>query len=138
MPLSFPPGAVPANLPAEIRLQIVTLPAQPPDGDRWLRQIKRAILLSAAVALLPCAALAQLTDHRITERTQACDRPDMVHASVENLKRGVFSLGCDPVPSGREVRLIQHRGDVSQVVFCTSDGCLRRWLLTSVLGPTGI
>jgi hypothetical protein len=123
MPLSCPPGAVLANISADVRLQIGTPSAQPPDGDRWLRQIKRAILLSAAVALLPCAALAQLTDHRISELTQACDRSDMVHASVENLKRGVFSLGCVPVPSGREVRLIQRRGDVSQVDFCTSDGC---------------
>src|SRR5947207_15268989 len=40
MPLSFPPGAVPANLPADIRLQIVTPCAQPPDGDGWLNEIK--------------------------------------------------------------------------------------------------
>ena len=139
MPLSFPSGAVPASLPADIRLQIVSPCARPPDGDGWLHEIKRAILLNVAVAL-PCAAQAQVADHRITELTQACDRSDMVHASIENLKRGVrvFSLGCAPVPSGREVKLIQRKGDVSQIDFCSSDGCLRRWVLTSVLGPTGI
>jgi len=36
------------------------------------------------------------------------------------------------------VRLITHEGDVAQVFFCTVDGCLRRWLLMSVLGPNGI
>jgi bifunctional non-homologous end joining protein LigD len=40
MPLNFPPGAVPANLPADIRLQIVTPCAQPPDGVGWLHEIK--------------------------------------------------------------------------------------------------
>src|SRR5437764_9119520 len=40
MPRSFPPGAVPANLPANIRLQIVSPCAQPPDGDGWLHEIK--------------------------------------------------------------------------------------------------
>ena len=55
-------------------------------------------------------------------------------------KRGVgaFGIGCTPVPEGREVRLIQCKGDVAQVDFCTVDGCLRRWVLTSVLGPEGI
>ena len=39
-------------------------------------------------------------------------------------KRGVgaFGIGCTPVPEGREVRLIQCKGDVAQVDFCTVDG----------------
>lgn len=32
--------SVPADLPPEIRLQIVTSCAEPPDGDRWLHEIK--------------------------------------------------------------------------------------------------
>ena len=79
-------------------------------------------------------------DYRITEATQACERLDMVHTSLENAKRGIggFSLGCTSVPKGTDVRLIARKGDVAQVDFCTIDGCLRRWVLTSVLGPNGI
>ena len=101
--------------------------------------MRRTILLVAT--LLPCTALAQPADYRITEFTQACERWDMVHASVENAKAkrgaGAFNIGCAPLPEGREVRLIQ-QGDVAQVDFCTVDGCLRRWVLASVLGPEGI
>ena len=101
--------------------------------------MKRAIFLAAAV-VLPCTAIAQPADYRITELTPACDRWDMVRGSVENLKHGgrTLSLGCAPVPNGYEVSLIQRNGDVSQVDFCTSEGCLRRWVLTSVLGPNGV
>jgi len=42
------------------------------------------------------------------------------------------------VPKGTDVRLIARKGDVAQVDFCTIEGCLRRWVLTSVLGPNGI
>ena len=100
--------------------------------------MRRTILFIAT--LVPCTALAQPADYRITEFTQACERWDMVHASVENAKgkRSAFSIGCTPVPEGREVRLIQRKGDVAQVDFCAVDGCRRRWVLTSVLGPEGI
>ena len=41
MPLNYPPeGVFPANLPAKIRLQIVSSCARPPDGDGWLHEIK--------------------------------------------------------------------------------------------------
>ena len=77
--------------------------------------MRRTILLVAA--LLPCTALAQPADYRITEFTQACERWDMVHGSVENAtaKRGVgaFGIGCKPVAEGREVRLIQRKGDLA-------------------------
>jgi len=75
-----------------------------------------------------------------TEATQACERLTMVHTSAENAKRGIGGsrLGCASVPKRTEVRLITHEGDVAQVFFCTVDGCLRRWLLMSVLGPNGI
>jgi len=99
----------------------------------------RAIAQSAAIAF-PCTALAQPSDYRITEATQACERLDMVHTSVEHAKRGITGsrLGCGSVPKGTEVRLITRNGDLAQVVFCTFDGCVRRWLLTSVLGPNQI
>jgi hypothetical protein len=97
------------------------------------------IAQSAAIAL-PCTAVAQPTDYRITEPTQACERLDMLHTSVENAKRGVggFKLGCTAVPKGTEVTLIARKGDVAQVLFCTVEGCLSRWMLASVLGPNGI
>jgi hypothetical protein len=99
----------------------------------------RTIAQSAAIAL-PCTALAQPSDYRVTEATQACERLDVVHRSVEDAKRGIGGsrLGCTSVPKGTEVRLITHKGDLAQVVFCTADGCLHRWVLTSVLGPNGI
>jgi bifunctional non-homologous end joining protein LigD len=42
MPLHFamPAGAIPADLPQRLRLQIVTPTAEPPEGDRWLHEIK--------------------------------------------------------------------------------------------------
>jgi hypothetical protein len=100
----------------------------------------KALVVQAITAVaVPYTALAQPADYRITESTQACERWDMVHGSVENAKRGAaLNLGCAPVPKDREVRLIQRKGDLSQVEFCTSDGCLRRWLLTSVLGAEGV
>ena len=100
--------------------------------------IFRAIAQSAAIAL-PCTGLAQPSDYRVTEATQACERLDVVHRSVEDAKRGIGArLGCTSVPKGTEVRLITHKGDLAQVVFCTADGCLHRWVLTGVLGPNGI
>jgi len=98
-----------------------------------------AIVSSVAIAL-PCAVLAQSIDYRITEATQACERLDMVHPSPKDAKRGIggFRLGCTSVPKGTDVRLIARKGDVAQVDFCTIEGCLRRWVLTSVLGPNGI
>ena len=101
--------------------------------------IFRVIAQSAALAL-PCTTFAQPSDYRITEATQACERLDMVYTSVENAKRriGGFRLGCTSVPKGTDVRLIARKGDVAQVDFCTIEGCLRRWVLTSVLGPNGI
>ena len=40
MPISLPPGAIPATVPADIRLQIVTPCKRPPSGDDWLHEIK--------------------------------------------------------------------------------------------------
>src|SRR5262249_12572643 len=97
----------------------------------------RAIAQSAAAIALPCTVLARPSDYRITESTQACERVDMVHTAVEDAKRriGGARLGCTWVPTGTEVRLITRKADVAQVAYCTVEGCLRRWILTSVLGP---
>ena len=40
MPMSLPPGAVPASLTGDVRLQIVTPCKTPPSGDGWLHEIK--------------------------------------------------------------------------------------------------
>ncbi len=37
---TLPRPAVPAELPAEVRLQIVTSSAKPPEGEGWLHEIK--------------------------------------------------------------------------------------------------
>jgi ATP-dependent DNA ligase len=36
----LPAAAVPADLPRDVRLQIVTPRAEPPDGGGWLHEIK--------------------------------------------------------------------------------------------------
>jgi hypothetical protein len=49
MPMRLPPGAISANMPRDVRLQIVTPCKTPPSGDGWLHEIKRdgqLILLS--------------------------------------------------------------------------------------------
>ena len=38
--MSLPTGAVPASVPADIRLQIVSPCIRPPDGEGWLHEIK--------------------------------------------------------------------------------------------------
>ena len=38
--MSLPPGAIPASLPGDVRLQIVTPCKRPPSGDGWLHEIK--------------------------------------------------------------------------------------------------
>jgi hypothetical protein len=55
---TFPAGAVPAELPARIPLQVVTSTNEPPDGKGWLHEIKHdghrlvAIIADGAVKLL--------------------------------------------------------------------------------------
>jgi bifunctional non-homologous end joining protein LigD len=40
MPLTLPIGAIPAGVPGDVRLQIVTPCKKPPSGDGWLHEIK--------------------------------------------------------------------------------------------------
>src|ERR1041385_1101040 len=40
MPLTLPIGAIPAGVPRDVRLQIVTPCKRPPSGDGWLHEIK--------------------------------------------------------------------------------------------------
>lgn len=40
MPFSLPSAALPASVPGNVRLQIVSSCAKPPDGDGWLHEIK--------------------------------------------------------------------------------------------------
>jgi len=40
MLVTLPPTAIPARLPADLRLQIVAPSARPPAGDRWLHEVK--------------------------------------------------------------------------------------------------
>ena len=55
---TLPAGAVPADLPARVPLQVVTSTTEPPDGKGWLHEIKHdghrlvAIIANGAVKLL--------------------------------------------------------------------------------------
>jgi bifunctional non-homologous end joining protein LigD len=40
MPISLPQTAVPARVPADVRLQIVMPCKKPPEGEGWLHEIK--------------------------------------------------------------------------------------------------
>jgi bifunctional non-homologous end joining protein LigD len=73
MPLSFPPGAVPANLPADVRLQIVTPCAQPPDGVGWLHEIKHDG--HRLVAIIPGRGSLKLLSRNGHDRTRLFREP---------------------------------------------------------------
>src|SRR5215471_14478489 len=73
MPLSFPPGAVPANLPADIRLQIVSPCTRPPDGDGWLHEIKHDG--HRLVAIVPSRGQLKLLSRNGHDRTPLFREP---------------------------------------------------------------
>jgi bifunctional non-homologous end joining protein LigD len=58
MTSTLPAGALPANLPDRVRLQVVTSTPEPPEGRSWLHEIKHdghrlvAIIADGAVKLL--------------------------------------------------------------------------------------
>ena len=67
MPLSFPPGAVAAKAPADIRLQIVSPCASPPEGDGWLHKIKHDG--HRLVAIIPSRGALKLLSRNGHDRT---------------------------------------------------------------------
>jgi len=67
MPLSFPPGAVAAKAPADIRLQIVSPCASPPEGDGWLHEIKHDG--HRLVAIIPSRGSLKLLSRNGHDRT---------------------------------------------------------------------
>jgi len=40
MPITLPAAAITARVPADVRLQIVSPSARPPNGNGWLHEIK--------------------------------------------------------------------------------------------------
>src|SRR5437764_14839111 len=67
MPMSLPPGAVPANMPRDVRLQIVTPCKRPPSGDGWLHEIKHDG--HRLVAILPGRGQLKLLSRNGHDRT---------------------------------------------------------------------
>src|SRR5437763_17018956 len=68
MPLSLPPGATPASMPADIRLQIVTPCKRPPDGDGWLHEIKHDG--HRLIAIIPSRGQLKLLSRNGHDRTR--------------------------------------------------------------------
>jgi bifunctional non-homologous end joining protein LigD len=73
MPISLPRGAVPANLPADIRLQIVSPCARPPEGDGWLHEIKHDG--HRLVAIVPSRGQLKLLSRNGHDRTPLFHEP---------------------------------------------------------------
>ena len=73
MPMSLPPGAVPANLPADVRPQIVTACKRPPSGDGWLHEIKHDG--HRLVAILPGDGKLMLLSRNGYDRTRIFRKP---------------------------------------------------------------
>lgn len=109
----------------------------------------RAALLLAITSTPAVAAQYQLAGD-----TLACSRWDVVQAATDNLKAGIRGMGglsefCAAAPKGRAIDLIRRSGPedavpgyttptgYSLVAFCDRDGCIKRWVLSSVIevGP---
>jgi len=100
--------------------------------------------LLVAAALTPATYAAQAQDYRLTETTHACDDWRLVKSANSNQTTIRGNRNCGPAPEGRDVRLIRWsglgeggQGVYALVDFCASDGCIRRWVLSSLLAPTG-
>src|SRR5262249_58523071 len=73
MPMSLPPGAVPASIPRDVRLQIVTPCKRPPVGDGWLHEIKHDG--HRLVAVLPGGGQLMLLSRNGYDRTRVFREP---------------------------------------------------------------
>ena len=73
MPISLPPGAVRASVPADVRLQVVTPCKRPPSGDDWLHEIKHEG--HRLVAILPGDGQLMLLSRNGYDRTRLFREP---------------------------------------------------------------
>src|SRR5207248_6075498 len=117
MPMSLPPGAVPASMPRDVRLQIVTPCKKPPSGDGWLHEIKHDG--HRLVAILPGDGQLMLLSRNGYDRTRVFREPfrPMLDAGLPGMvldgeiavpdERGVTHLDAlsDARSDGRPERL---------------------------------
>ena len=73
MPLTLPIGAIPAGVPGDVRLQIVTPCKKPPSGDGWLHEIKHDG--HRLVAIIPGDGQLILRSRNVDDRTRVFREP---------------------------------------------------------------
>src|SRR5215813_13549220 len=98
MPISLPTGAAPANLPADVRLQIVSPCKRPPSGDCWLHEIKHDG--HRLVAILPGDGKLMLLSRNGYDRTRVFREPF----------RPLLDAGLLPMVLDGEIAVPDNRG----------------------------
>src|SRR5215467_11430657 len=110
MPMSLPTGAVPASVPGDIRLQIVTPCKRPPSGDGWLHEIKHDG--HRLVAILPGDGKLMLLSRNGYDRTKSFREPF----------RRLIRAGLPPMVLDGEIvvpedRSVTHLDALSDAIF---------------------
>jgi bifunctional non-homologous end joining protein LigD len=96
--MSMPPGAVPAGVPKDIRLQIVTPCKRPRSGDAWLHEIKHDG--HKLVAILPGDGQLMLLSRNGYDRTRLFREPF----------RSLIDAGSPPMVLDGEIAVPVDRG----------------------------
>src|SRR5881227_96920 len=152
MPMSLSPGAVPANMPRDVRLQIVTPCKRPPSGDGWLHEIKHDG--HRLVAILPGDGQLMLLSRNGYDRTRVFREPfrPMLDAGLPAMvldgeiavpdDRGVTHLDAlsDAISDGRPERLAYFAFDLLHLDGQDLRRCPiedRKMLLRDVIGAAG-
>src|SRR5207248_3516961 len=112
MPMSLPPGAVPANMPRDVRLQIVTPCKRPRSGDGWLHEINHDG--HRLVAILPGDRQLMLLSRNGYDRTRVFREPF----------RPMIDAGLPAMVLDGEIAVPDERGvaGLKRVVLTTSWG----------------
>jgi len=98
MPMSLPRGAIPANTPRDVHLQIVTPCKRPPSGDGWLHEVKHDG--HRLVAILPGDGQLMLLSRNGYDRTKLFREPF----------RRLLDLGLPPMVLDVEIAVPDDRG----------------------------
>jgi bifunctional non-homologous end joining protein LigD len=150
--MSLPPGAVPAEVPRDVRLQIVTPCKRPPVGDGWLHEIKHDG--HRLVAILPGDGQLMLLSRNGYDRTRLFREPfrPLIEARLPAMvldgemavpdDRGVTHLDSlsDAISEGRSDRLAYF---VFDLLYLDGHGLRRcpiddrKMLLRDVIGTAG-
>ena len=150
--MSLPPGAIPANMPRDVRPQIVTPCKRPPSGDGWLHEIKHDG--HRLVAILPGDGQLMLLSRNGYDRTRVFREPfrPMLDAGLPGMvldgeiavpdERGVTHLDAlsDATSDGRPERLAYFAFDLLHLDGHDLRRCPiedRKMLLRDVIGTAG-